>query len=99
LNQCISFMRRQRHFEEEEDVAVDDAGWENNARLQAIYRAQQSLLGPQRISFHLFYVEQWSLEEIADVLDCGLGTVKSHLHRAREKVRGHQEVQKWNIRI
>ena len=67
--------------------------------LAAISNAQKQLNGPQRVSFHLLYIEQWSLQEIATVLECNIGTVKSHLHRAREKVRMDKEVRKWKIEI
>ncbi|NVB42227.1 sigma-70 family RNA polymerase sigma factor [Pseudenhygromyxa sp. WMMC2535] len=44
----------------------------------------------------LYYLEDVSYPEIAEVLDLPLGTVKTHLHRAkkllREHLRGHQEV-------
>lgn len=36
----------------------------------------------------LFYMENLSLEEIANVLDLPVGTVKSRLHYAREQLRG-----------
>lgn len=43
----------------------------------------------QRVVVALHYLSGLSLEEIADVLDCPLGTVKSRLHYARENLR-HQ---------
>ncbi|MEX0619150.1 MAG: sigma-70 family RNA polymerase sigma factor [Pseudohongiellaceae bacterium] len=99
MNQCISFMRRHRYFEPEQDIAVNDISRERCAKLKAINEAQSRLEGPQQISFHLFYIEGWSLEEIANVVECKVGSVKSHLHRARKKIRADHEVQKWNIEI
>jgi len=43
----------------------------------------------QRVVVALHYLSGLSLEEIADILDCPLGTVKSRLHYARENLR-HQ---------
>ena len=46
-----------------------------------------------RLEFHhrativLFYLEEFSLAEIAEIMDCPVGTVKSRLHYAREKLR------------
>lgn len=34
----------------------------------------------------LFYLEDLSLEQIADVLECSPGTVKAHLRRGRERL-------------
>lgn len=99
LNQCISFLRKQKPWVPEQELPVAGHDWEREARLAAIHQAKNRLAGPQQLSFHLFYIEQWSLEEIAAVLDCNTGSVKSHLHRAREKVRSDVEVQKWKIEI
>ncbi|MDP2139626.1 MAG: RNA polymerase sigma factor [Gammaproteobacteria bacterium] len=99
LNQCISFIRSRKTFEPEEDVAVEDESWERKAQLQAITNAQKQLAGPQQIGFHLYYVEQWSIEDIAVLLECSLSAAKTHIHRAREKIRADEEVRKWNIEI
>ncbi len=41
----------------------------------------------QRVVVILFYLGDFSIEEIAYILDCPLGTVKSRLHYARNKLR------------
>jgi len=35
----------------------------------------------------LFYLHDFSLKEISDIMDCPVGTVKSRLHYARENLR------------
>ncbi|MEK7258446.1 MAG: RNA polymerase sigma factor [Pseudomonadota bacterium] len=99
LNQCLSFVRSRKTFEPEEDIAVEGDNWERTAQLQAVTNAQKKLLGPQQIAFHLFYVEQWSIDDIAALLECSVSTAKTHIHRAREKIRADEEVRKWNIEI
>ncbi len=47
--------------------------WENVKRLPAKYR----------LVLNLFYQQELSCAEIADVLNMPVGTVKTHLHRAR----------------
>lgn len=99
LNQCLKFVRDHKRYEPQQEVAVDGPDRDCEAQLLAVINAQKKLSGPQRIAFHLFYVEQWHVEEIAELLDCNINTVKTHLHRAREKVRADEGVSKWNIAI
>lgn len=41
----------------------------------------------QRMALHLHLQREMTHEEIAEMLDCPLGTVKSHIQRGREKLR------------
>jgi RNA polymerase sigma-70 factor (ECF subfamily) len=50
---------------------------------QAIHRALDELPQPQREALVLFFLEDLSLEDIAEVLSCPVGTVKSRLHYAK----------------
>lgn len=97
MNHCISFMRKQLVVEELDDIPDSDPNRENQERLKAVAQAMSDLDGPQRVSFHLFYIEQWTLQEVADVLECSTGTIKSHLDRARKKIRQDKEVAQWLI--
>lgn len=96
LNRCCTFLRRKPN---EVPLAEVPGGFrmdfETRARLSAIHKALSRLRGPQRISFHLFYIEDWAIDDIAEVLDCKPGTVKAHLQRARNKVKSAWEVRKW----
>lgn len=55
--------------------------------LNVVYDAIGSLSMPQRVVVVLFYLQGFSLAEIAYVLDCPVGTVKSRLHSARKALR------------
>jgi RNA polymerase sigma factor (sigma-70 family) len=50
---------------------------------ERVWRAIRALPARQAQTIALFYVEDRSVAEIAAVLDCAEGTVKTHLHRAR----------------
>jgi RNA polymerase sigma-70 factor, ECF subfamily len=50
--------------------------------LQRTMEAVKSLSPQQQTVFHLRFLEEFSLEEIAQAMDVEIGTVKSHLSRA-----------------
>jgi len=52
-----------------------------------VQMAIESLSFSQRTVVVLFYMGEFSLEEIAYILDCPVGTVKSRLHYARSGLR------------
>ncbi len=71
-----------------EDVATTLAGSEDARRLRdVIWSAVDQLSAPQKAAVLLFYREGKSCQEIGVVLDMPPVTVKSHLHRARERLR------------
>jgi RNA polymerase sigma-70 factor (ECF subfamily) len=49
-------------------------------------RAVQRLPAMQRVAVVLFYFEDRPIAEIADILDISAGSVKVHLHRARQRL-------------
>jgi RNA polymerase sigma-70 factor (ECF subfamily) len=53
----------------------------------AIWDAVEDLAPPQRAAVMLFYREQLSCQQIGKILGMPAATVKSHLHRARAKLR------------
>jgi RNA polymerase sigma-70 factor (ECF subfamily) len=55
--------------------------------MKAVDEAICSLSMPQRVVIVLFYLQGFSLAEIAYVLDCPVGTVKSRLHNARRALK------------
>jgi len=95
LNRCIDYMNRKPVVREVEDSPAPPQDHERREKLRAVHEAMNRLRGPQRICFFLHYVEGWSIEEIREVLDVERGTVKSHLDRARKKIRMTPEVLKW----
>lgn len=49
--------------------------------------AMGQLTGPQREAIVLFHEQDLSIEQVAQVMEVPVGTVKSHLHRARAAMR------------
>ncbi|PCH61787.1 MAG: hypothetical protein COC19_04200 [SAR86 cluster bacterium] len=95
LNRCISYMKKNQVVVQAEEIACAGNNLERSEQMQVIYQALSQLRGAQRISFHLFYIEQWNVHEIAQLMECSTGTVKSHLDRARKRIRLDSEVAKW----
>jgi RNA polymerase sigma-70 factor (ECF subfamily) len=60
---------------------------ERQELMQVLDDAIKSLSMPQRVVVVLFYLQGFSLAEIAYVLDCPVGTVKSRLHNARKTMK------------
>jgi RNA polymerase sigma-70 factor (ECF subfamily) len=54
---------------------------------ELVYEAINKLKFKQRATLVLFYLHDFSLAEIAEIMDCPVGTVKSRLHYARENLR------------
>jgi RNA polymerase sigma-70 factor, ECF subfamily len=95
---CLNHLRKRKQYAGEVDLGRIDAhepdvprtiaNTEEARRLrELIWAAVDELKAPQRSSVLLFYREGKSCEEIGRVLDMPTVTVKSHLHRARAKLR------------
>jgi RNA polymerase sigma-70 factor (ECF subfamily) len=79
--------RRVRQVAEQERAAPEDAVGADpeftSVDAQAIHGALDELPPLQREAIVLFFLEDMSLEEIAEVLRCPVGTVKSRLYYAK----------------
>lgn len=64
-----------------------EQAWEQGEMRRRVEEALRSLSLPQRLVVILFYLQGFSLNEIAFILDCPLGTVKSRLYHARRLLR------------
>ncbi len=82
-------------FEGAGPSAADEVASSEEARhlKSVVWTAVDRLSAPQRAAVLLFYKQQQSCHEIAAILDIPVATVKSHLHRARTKLRDLLEPQ------
>jgi RNA polymerase sigma-70 factor (ECF subfamily) len=62
-----------------------------NEQVRILEEAMQTLSPRQRTALVLRYQEDMSVEEIADAMDIGVGTVKTHLVRAVRQVRSKKD--------
>lgn len=95
---CLNRLRRKRPFSGDLDFSAmaSQAGVNPSATLESeeagrvrtsIWSAVDRLSPPQRATILLFYRNGFGCQEIARVLQLPLATVKSHLHRARARLR------------
>lgn len=95
---CLNRIRRKRAITGELDLSRFSANPENAlpnsieseeaVRLrETIWKAVDGLTPPQRAGVLLFYRHEMSCQEIARILELPVATVKSHLHRARNRLR------------
>jgi RNA polymerase sigma-70 factor (ECF subfamily) len=68
-------------------VASPEQMVEERELYELVYEAINKLKFKQRATLVLFYLHDFSLTEIAEIMDCPVGTVKSRLHYARENLR------------
>lgn len=75
-----SFWRRNTVSWEEYMEELDFAAPEDSRLFQAVMELPRKY----RVLIHLYYYEEYSVEEIAELLRCRPGTVKSQLSRGRK---------------
>jgi len=68
-----------------------DEELEQSFKSRALRAAMERLSDDHRDVIMLHDVEGYTLEEIAKVLECPIGTLKSRIHRARARLRGMLE--------
>ena len=97
VNLCYNWLTRKRRWLQSLEEAVE---WlsalpqpsplqivEQREVRTVIEQAINSLSLDQRVTLVLYYLNGLSIEEVAFVLDCPLGTVKSRLHYGRQNLR------------
>ncbi|MCW5766860.1 MAG: sigma-70 family RNA polymerase sigma factor [Phycisphaeraceae bacterium] len=70
-----------------DEVSAYHAGETSAGARSALQHAMAALSEDQREVVVLFYQLDWSVEQMSEYLDLPPGTVKSHLHRARARLR------------
>lgn len=91
LNECFDYMRRPRALSYEaiqEETGVETGGREDHYTDIDLQRAIDDLPDQEKAIIILKYFEDKKLEEIAEILDENVSTVKSRLYRCVKKLRG-----------
>jgi len=88
VNQCRSLLRSS--WWRKTEPLLDTYPAQNDTE-QDLIEIVQKLPQKYRIAIYLFYYEGYSIKEIAEITSQKESTVKSHLKRAREKLRDYLE--------
>lgn len=82
---------RKREFEKlndyHKDRSIIEVEKNQTEEAQKLLAAIQKLSADQQMVLRLFYTENYSLKEISKISDVSIGTVKSRLFHAREKLK------------
>ncbi len=89
-NRCRSFLGQRRHRLEVPTPEVEPlprkASAPNNDLQEEVELGLQQLRAEHRQAFLLFYEQELSYAEIAEVMQCPVGTIKTWIHRARQEL-------------
>jgi RNA polymerase sigma factor (sigma-70 family) len=92
FNTAISYKRKHRHtFQSIENAIIAHSGdgegaLERSDKKKFLTMAMQKLGEADRTALSLFYLEEFSLEEIAEIMSMQANTIKVRIHRARQRV-------------
>lgn len=75
-------------LEEARHVAADGGGADGAFAYEALYAALGELPGHERGAIVLYYMEGYSVKEIAEITDATQAAVRQHLSRGRIHLRG-----------
>ncbi len=88
LNECFQYLKRPQFLSYEEVQEENEIGiLEDNDGNVDLQRALDELSDKDRVVIILKYFEDKKLEEIADILEENVNTVKSRLYRSMKKLR------------
>lgn len=92
INECYTILRKRKRFQSYDDAITEDKTYLGNYIKEEyidLYQAIARLGEKEKVCVILFYMEDYSLAEIADTLKIPVGTVKSRLNRARSELKSY----------
>lgn len=78
--------RKQQTWNAREVDAANSTEQVNVGEQMDVYQSLRTLKEIERTCITLFYMEDVSIDKIAGITGCPVGTVKSHLSRAKDKL-------------
>ena len=78
--------RKETEYGIEKSIGNRPGDAKNSDREMDVTASLKVLKHEERTAIQLFYMEDLSIEKVANVMNCPSGTVKSHLSRGKEKL-------------
>lgn len=86
INECYAIMRKEKRVVSIEDYTPEEMA-ESTEDYSDLYEAVSRLPKEQRLSVALYYMEGYSVKEIAELMETSESAVKSRLARARARLK------------
>lgn len=86
INECYTIMRKEKRVVSIEDYVPEEEA-ESTRDYSDLYEAVSRLPKEQRLSVELYYMEGYSVKEIAELMETSESAVKSRLARARARLK------------
>jgi RNA polymerase sigma-70 factor (ECF subfamily) len=88
----LDYLKKHKHHSEslkalQQEVVDVESQDRKESELIKLNQAIRELHQDQQLVLRLFYTQEYSLKEISDILELPVGTVKSRLYNAREKLK------------
>ncbi|WP_297958478.1 RNA polymerase sigma factor [uncultured Ruminococcus sp.] len=93
INSCNNHFRSRKHISS--SPIPEDLPSEEHHELNELLAEVMKLPEKYRVPLHLFYYEDYSITEIAKVLDLPDATVKTRLKRGRDKLKKTLRKEDW----
>lgn len=78
---------QEQYYDTHTNTTLSDNQDHTENLLGQIRRSIDALPEQQRVVLHLFYLEEFSIKQISEILSLPIGTVKSRIFNAREKLK------------
>ena len=95
INECYSLLRRQKKYVTMETTEIPERKQPEKTDYSELYQAVSELKDELKLPVILYYAEDFSIKEIAEILEITEGAVQKRLARARGKLKKafeHKEV-------
>ena len=86
INECYAIMRKEKRVVSIEDYTPEEMA-ESAEDYSDLYEAVSRLPKEQRLSVALYYMEGYSVKEIAELMETSESAVKSRVARARARLK------------
>jgi RNA polymerase sigma factor (sigma-70 family) len=90
FNTAVSYKRKNRHVLssiEHHDRAGDaEEGMEKDDKQVFVAKAMEHLNEADRLAIQLYYIKEFSLDEVAELMGQNMNTLKVRIHRARQRL-------------